>query len=68
MTNENEAFVLVLFKLMCDILKVPEELLTEVCSTAWEAVTRTIPKNKKCNKVVRRFSKESLQRAKKKEK
>ena len=50
--NKNETFVLVSFKLMCDMLKVSEELLTEVCNTAQEAVTKTIPQNKKCKKLV----------------
>ena len=52
MSNKNESFVFVSFKLMCDLLKVSKELLTEVCNTAQEAVTKTIPQNKKCNKVV----------------
>jgi len=30
--------------------KVPEELRTEVCNTVQEAVTKTIPKKKKCKK------------------
>ena len=30
--------------------RVPEELWTEVCDTIWEAVTKTIPKKKKCKK------------------
>ena len=32
--------------------RVPEELQTEVHNTAQEVVTKTIPKKKKCNKVV----------------
>ena len=28
----------------------PEELSTEVSNTIWEAVTKTIPKKKKCKK------------------
>ena len=31
--------------------KVPEELWMEVCNTVQEAVTKTIPKKKKCKKV-----------------
>ena len=31
--------------------RVPEELWTEVCNTVHEAVTKTIPKKKKCKKV-----------------
>ena len=30
--------------------RVPEELWTEVCNTVQEAVTRIIPKKKKCKK------------------
>ena len=32
------------------IFQVPEELWTEVCNTVQEAVIKTIPKKKKCNK------------------
>ena len=32
------------------IYRVPEELWTEVCNTVQEAVIKTIPKKKKCNK------------------
>ena len=42
--------------------KVPEELWTEVCNIAQEAVTKTIPKKKKCNKA-KWFSEEALQKA-----
>ena len=31
--------------------RVPEELWTEVCNTVQEAVTKTIPKKKKCKKL-----------------
>ena len=30
--------------------RVPEELWTEVCNTVQEAVTKTVPKEKKCKK------------------
>ena len=33
----------------------PEELWTEICNTIQEAVTRTIPKKKKCKKAKRLF-------------
>ena len=39
-----------------------EELWTEVCNTVQEAVTKTIPKKKKCNKA-KWFSEEALQKA-----
>ena len=39
---------------------VPEELWTEVCNTAQEVVTKTIPKKKKCKKP-KRLSEEALQ-------
>ena len=29
--------------------RVPEELWTEICNTVQQAVTKTIPKKKKCN-------------------
>ena len=38
----------------------PEELWTEVCNTAQEVVTKTIPKKKKCKKP-KRLSEEALQ-------
>ena len=40
--------------------KVPEELWTEVCNIAQEAVTKTIPKKKKCKKA-KWLSEEALQ-------
>ena len=40
--------------------KVPEELWMEVCNTAQEAVTKTIPKKKKCKKA-KRLPEEDLQ-------
>ena len=42
----------------------PEELWIEVCNTVQEAVTKTIPKKKKCNKA-RWLSEEALQIAEK---
>ena len=44
--------------------KVPEELWMEVCNTAQEAVTKTIPKKKKCKKA-KWLSDEALQTAEK---
>ena len=44
--------------------RVPEELWTEVLNTVEEAVTKTIPKKKKCNKA-KSSSKEALQTAEK---
>ena len=40
--------------------KVPEELWIEVCNILQEAVTKTIPKKKKCNKA-KWLSEEALQ-------
>ena len=40
--------------------RVPEELWMEVCDTVQEAVTKTIPKKKKCNKA-KWLSEEALQ-------
>ena len=42
--------------------RVPEELCTQVCNIVQEAVTKTIPKKKKCNKA-KWLSEESLQMA-----
>ena len=42
----------------------PEELWTEVCNTVQEAVIKTIPKKKKCNKA-KWLSEEALQIAEK---
>ena len=39
---------------------VPEELWTEVCDIVWEAVIKTIPKNRKCKKA-NWLSEETLQ-------
>ena len=39
----------------------PEELWTEVCNTVQEAVTKTIPKKKKCEKAKSKKSKKGLQ-------
>ena len=44
--------------------RVPEELWTEICNTVQEAVTKTIPKKKKCKKE-KRLSEEALQIAEK---
>ena len=44
---------------MCQT-RVPEELWMEVCNTLQEAVTKTIPKKKKCKKA-KRLSEEALQ-------
>ena len=44
--------------------RVPEELWTEVCNIVQEAVTKTIPKKKKCKKA-KWLSEEALQRAEK---
>ena len=38
------------FKELDLIDRVPEELWTEVCNNVQEAVTKTIPKKKKCKK------------------
>ena len=45
----------------------PEELWSEVCTIVQEAMTKTIPKKKKCKKA-KWLSEEALQRAVKKEK
>ena len=42
----------------------PEELWTEICNTVQEAVTKTIPKKKKCKRA-KRLSEEALQIAEK---
>ena len=44
--------------------RVPEELWTEVCNNVQEAVTKTIPKKKKCKKA-KWLSEEALQIAEK---
>ena len=44
--------------------RVPEELWTEVCNIVQEAVTKTIPKQKKCKKA-KWLSEETLQIAEK---
>ena len=46
--------------------RVPEELQTEVCDTAQEAVIKTIPKKKKCKKA-KWLSEDALQIAEKRE-
>ena len=48
------------FKGLDLIDRVPQELWTEVCKTEQEAVTKTIPKEKKCKKA-RWLSEEALQ-------
>ena len=50
-----------------DLIRVPEELWTEVCDIVQEAVIKTIPKKKKCKKA-KWFSDEALQIAVKEEK
>ena len=55
------------FKGLDLIDRVPEELWTDVCSIVQEAVTKTIPKKRKCKKA-KWLSEEALQRAAKKEK
>ena len=47
--------------------RVPEELWEEVCNTVQEAVTKTIPKEKKCKKA-KWLSEEALQITEEKEK
>ena len=47
--------------------RVPEELWMEVCNTVQEAVTKTIPKKKKCKKD-KWLSEEALQITEEKEK
>ena len=56
MTNRFKGFHL--------IDRVPEELWTEVCNNVQEAVTKTIPKKKKCKKA-KWLSEEALQIAEK---
>ena len=55
------------FKGLDLIDRAPEELWTEVHNIVQEAVIRTIPKKKKCNKA-KWLSEEALQIAKKREK
>ena len=50
------------FKKLDLVERVPEELRTEVCNIVQEAVTKTIPKKKKCKKA-KWLSEEALQRA-----
>ena len=47
----NTVEVIKRFKGLDLIDRVPEELWTEVCNTVQEAVTKAIPKKKKCKKV-----------------
>ena len=55
------------FKGLDLIVRVPEELWTEVCDIVQEAVIKTIPKKKKCKKA-KWLSEDSLQIAMKEEK
>ena len=48
------------FKELDLVDRVPEELWMEVCNTVQEAVTKTIPKKKKCKKA-KWLSEEALQ-------
>ena len=48
------------FKGLDLIDRVPDELWTEVCDIVWEAVIKTIPKNRKCKKA-NWLSEETLQ-------
>ena len=48
------------FKGLDTVDKVPKELWTEVCNTVQKAVTKTIPKKKKCKKA-KQLSEEALQ-------
>ena len=48
------------FKGLDLIVRVPEEIVTEVCDTVQEAGIKTIPKKKKCKKV-KWLSEEALQ-------
>ena len=43
-----------------DLIRMPEELWTEICDTVQEAVIKTIPKKKKCKKA-NWLSEEALQ-------
>ena len=52
------------FKVLDLVDRVPEELWTEVCNIVQEAVTKTIPKQKKCKKA-KWLSEETLQVAEK---
>ena len=52
------------FKGLDLIHRVPEELWTEICNTVQEAVSKTIPKKKKC-KTAKWLSEEVLQIAEK---
>ena len=54
------------FKELDLIDRVPEELWTEVRDTVQEAVTKTIPKKKKCTKA-KWFSEQALQIVEKRE-
>ena len=52
------------FKGLDLIHRMPEELWTEVCNIVQEAVTKTIPKRKKCKKA-KWLSEEALRTARK---
>ena len=49
------------FKELDPVDRLPEELWTEVCNIVQEAVTKTIPKKKKCKRA--KWSEEALQTA-----
>ena len=53
------------FKGLDLVVRVPEELWTEVHNTVQKAVTKTIPKKKKCKKAKKWLSEEALQIAEK---
>ena len=55
------------FKGLDLVNRLPEELWTEVCNIVQEAVTKTIPKKKKCKKA-KWLSEEALQIAEKRSK
>ena len=55
------------FKVLDVVDRLPEELRTEVHNTVQKAVTKTIPKKKKCKKA-KYFSKKGLQIAEKRSK
>ena len=52
------------FKGLDLVIRVPEELWTEICNTLQETVTKAIPKREKCKKA-KWLSEEALQTAEK---
>ena len=52
------------FKGLDLVVRVPEELWTEICNTLQETVTKAIPKREKCKKA-KWLSEEALQTAEK---